>query len=135
MKSRITPRLDRDTRDLLNNYREGKITMDDINFALLSDMRFLYHFLSDDIDRLLHLPEGLREDRAVRQLAVELGAELHMIDDKFFCDKEIILKSIQNSGFQANLKEFAMLCLGLKGDEELVKQAIVRDSSTFVQIN
>lgn len=109
--------------------------MNEIDLELLGDPGFLYHLLSDDIDVFLHLPGVLRTDRDVTQLALDLGAELCTIDETFFCDKEIILESIKNSGFQANLQEFQVLCPALQSDEELVKQAIIRDPSTFKHIN
>lgn len=135
MNSQTSLGLDLASRDLLQNYREGKITLNEIDLEFLGNVGFLYHLLSDDIDRFLLLPMALRKDRNVTKLALDLGAELCMIDEAFFCDKEIILESIKNSGFQANLQEFKMLCLALHADEELVKQAIIRDPSTFKHIN
>ena len=125
---------DLNPREWLTLLLEDEIEFQNLPEQLRTDRDFVQRLLEVDGSFIQHLNDEFQMDHELTILALETGAEFHDVHPIFRSNREVVLAAIKSAGFFPEQSPLVLAGDDLRGDPNLVLEAIKRDDQAFKAI-
>lgn len=125
---------DLNPREWVTILLEGEVDFQNLPEQLRTDRDFVQRLLEVDGSFIQHLNDEFQMDHELTILALETGAEFHNVHPIFRSNREVVLAAIKSAGFFPEQSPLVLAGDDLRGDPNLVLEAIKRDDQAFKAI-